>query len=370
MKIAIRMLAALACLAPAARAADITIDCNRGQSLRAAVLSLSLEGPNSITVHGTCHESHPVAIFLRERLTIQDDGAGAAVVAADHGRPAINIVGSQNIFISGFDISGGRNGVNVTQSRRIELDNCKIHDNARNGLVVNSGAELDFSGGAVSHNARNGVVVAESRLGIDTVEIAANGSGGLGASDASSVMANALNVHDNAGTGVIVFHVSDLNLGGSTITGNGSTGLRISETSHGEIFGNVIRNNGRADGQGGVYVSEKGEIFLDGPNDISNNAGHGVRGTAGAAISGEGSNTISGNSGDGIRLDRGSFEQFFAADSFSGNGKANIRCDNTSFIAGDPGTRVKVFCKRAAFEDDDDGGEGEGHRRHAPPDRD
>ncbi len=42
MKIAIRVLAALACLAPAARAADITIDCDAGQSLRAAVLPLSL----------------------------------------------------------------------------------------------------------------------------------------------------------------------------------------------------------------------------------------------------------------------------------------------------------------------------------------
>jgi hypothetical protein len=43
-----------------------------------------------------------------------------------------------------------------------------------------------------------------------------------------------------------------------------------------------------ADNGGGIYVSEKGEIFLDGPNDISHNTGHGVRGTAGAAISARG----------------------------------------------------------------------------------
>jgi Right handed beta helix region len=317
------------------------------------VLSLSLEGPNHITVKGTCHEF--VGIVQRERLIIQGAGPGAAIATSDPTRFAVGISDSKNILIIGLDISGGRGGVQVTRST-MAMQDCNVHDNQASPGISLFDSQFQMFGGSSSHNRRSGIVATVSSVILDTVDVSNNGNNGIAAGDVSSVFANNVTVQNNAVIGVSIADVSNLSLVNGTITGNGSTGLRVSETSHGEIFINtVIDNNGSADGGGGVYVSEKGEIVLAGPNDISNNTGHGVRGTARASISSLGQNTISGNSGDGIRLDRGSFEQFFDTDSLSGNARASIRCDNVSFIAGDPGTDIKVFCRRAAFDDDDDG---------------
>lgn len=340
----------------AARADDLTVDCDAAKvgQVRNAIFSLSsLEGPHSITINGTCREPGPVPIDQRERLTLLAGPAGGAIVTANHQFAAVRISQSSNITLAGLDISGGGNGINVYDSTQVDLESCNIHDNLRSGVVVFHGSRLDFNGGSVNHNGRNGFGVGEGHLTIDSTDISGNAWSGISASDTSAVTASNLTLRDNGTYGVIVFHVSELVLTASTVTGNGNAGIRVSETSHGEIYGgNVIRNNGRANGDPGVYVSEQGEVFLGGA-DISGNAGDGVRGTAGATLSGEGGNTITGNGRDGIRLDRGSFEQFLATDTFSGNARANIRCDSVSWIAGDPGTDKRVQCRRVEALDDD-----------------
>ena len=59
------LLAAVVFLLPSAVwAKDVSVDCNSGGSINTALSGLDLEGPNSITVTGTCHES--VAIIDRE----------------------------------------------------------------------------------------------------------------------------------------------------------------------------------------------------------------------------------------------------------------------------------------------------------------
>lgn len=332
---------------------DVTVNCVPGvpDQLRTAVLALRtagrLDGPNVITVNGVCQETAAVPIDQFERLTIQAGSAGAAIVSTSIGA-AVRIANSRDITLSGLDISGAaRAGVNIIQSLEVEMDGCNIHDNGRNGVSAFGTAELVFSGGSSSHNALHGFAIGDSRLAIDSSDVSRNGGNGIVAIDASKVDASGLTVKDNAGFGVIARHASNLNISSSTVTGNALAGIRVSETSHGELFdGNVVRNNGTSTGDAGVYVSENSDVFFDGPNDVSANTGDGIHGSAGAVLSSQGANTISGNGRDGIRLDRGSFEQFFAPDSFADNAGANIRCDSVSWIAGDSGAKNRVECRR------------------------
>src|SRR5713226_7050483 len=83
------LLLAVACflLPTAARAANATVDCSGATpgaftSITAALNALDFEGPNSITVTGTCTEN--LSVDNRERLNIQAAaGQTATINAAD-----------------------------------------------------------------------------------------------------------------------------------------------------------------------------------------------------------------------------------------------------------------------------------------------
>lgn len=319
----------------AVRAADVSVNCDSGGSINSALSGLDLEGPNSITVTGTCHES--VAIVDRERLTIQAPRGQTATIVSDPLDIAIFVFRSRSIFLRRLVLTGGSEGMAIQRSE-VQINGSTIQNNSDVGVDVFQLSSLQFAGNVVQNNGDGIIVSQNSRLGAGGGDVTIQNNVGSGIVLANGAFANIFGhtIQNNGGFGVIAFHNSSFNLFGNTIVGNGSTGVRVSETSHGEMGDNTIRNNGAADpsSPGGVMLSEGGEAFIDGGNDISNNTGPGVLVFTHATLSSEGGNTINNNTAEGVLLRRQSVGQFFAADTISGNGGANLACDATSLAAG------------------------------------
>ncbi len=371
------LLSAVIFLLPSAVwATNVTVDCNGGGSINAALAALDLEGPHTITVTGTCHEN--VAIVDREGLTIQAPfGQTATIVAADPTDNVIFIFRSRGILLRRLVLTGGSEGVLLPRSE-VQINGSTIQNNSDVGVNVSQMSSLQFGGNVVQNNGGTGIIVNQtSRLGAaggNTIQnnagsgiILANGAfaninGGTvqnnvgdGVDLANGSFANIIGVtiQNNGGFGVISFHTSGFQMIGSTITGNGSTGVQVQETSHGEIVANVIRNNGAADPAnpgGGVGIAEGGEAFIEGGTDISNNSGPGVLVMTHGTLSSEGGNTINNNTAEGVNLRRQSVGQFFAADKILGNGAANLACDTTSLAAGDLTGVTNIKCKEIERE--------------------
>ena len=127
-------------------AADLQVVCPGGgpgvyPSINAALSALDSQGPNSITVAGTCTEN----IFLdkRERLVIQAaPGQTATIVAADPSAIVLQTFGSQGVVLSSLVFQGGVNGVIVNQGSNVSMLNCTVQQNSSDGLVVQIGSTL------------------------------------------------------------------------------------------------------------------------------------------------------------------------------------------------------------------------------------
>ena len=344
------LLAAVIFLLPsAAWATTVSVDCNAGGSINAALSGLDLEGPHSIFVSGTCHEN--VVIGDRERLTIVG-APTATIVAADPTDNVIFVFRSRSIRFARLVLTGGSLGLLVSFSE-VTMNGSTIQNNSDGGVDATQQSSLQFNGNVVQNNGDGVIVNQTSRLGAAGGNTIQNNAGS-GVILANGAFANIFNhtIQNNGGFGVIAFHTSTFQMGGNMITGNGSTGVRVSETSHGEIAGNTIRNNGAADpsSPGGIVLSEGGEAFIDGGNDISNTTGPGVLVITHGTLSSLGGNTINNNTAEGVNLRRQSVGQFFAADTILGNGAANLACDTTSLAAGDLTGVTNIKCKEIERE--------------------
>lgn len=340
-----------------ARAVDVSVDCDSGGSLQAAINSLDLQGYHTITVTGTCHQR--VNIIDRERVTIQaPEGMTAIIVSPVAGvGNVMSVFGSRAISLLRLVITGGRNGVVVGRLSEVVMGEVTVENNARTGISAD-GSVLSLGPAVViQNNGLVGISTADVRLILTGDPEAPNiiqghGLRGLSLFEGTSATLRGQNIIQNNGDfGVGVFHNSVIELNRATVQGNGQTGVQVSETSHAELIGNVIRENGASGPErSGVRITENAEVFLDGGNEISNNQGPGVLVDADATVSSLGNNTISNNTQEGVRLQRQSLAQFFAADSIFGNGGANLSCDTTSLVAGDLTGVTNIKCMKIERE--------------------
>src|SRR2546430_13159674 len=103
--------------------------------------ALASQGPNSITVAGTCTES--VFLDKRERLVIQAaPGQTATIIAADPSAIVLQTFGSQGVVLSSLVFQGGVNGVIVNQGSNVSMLNCTVQQNSIDCLVVQIGSTL------------------------------------------------------------------------------------------------------------------------------------------------------------------------------------------------------------------------------------
>jgi len=125
-----------------AHANNVAVNCP-GASLNAAVAALPPNGPNTITVTGTCNED--VMLTNERSLTIIAAAGGAKIVQPQDSN-TFDIALSQNITLQNLEIpeipgvpgsmpGTGGGGVSVGEASDVHIMGCDIHDNEGGGVL-------------------------------------------------------------------------------------------------------------------------------------------------------------------------------------------------------------------------------------------
>lgn len=303
-------------------ATDVTVDCSKNQNITAALNTLDLVGPNSITVSGVCHED--VTIAQRDRLTIQSV-AGHVATIEDPGSPAgitVLVTGSHNITLSGLNIQGGAIALYATAaSSAVTLQNSVVQKSLGDGIDIDMQSEMLMQNSAIRNNSATGIFISDlSHLTMATyptqrIRISGNGFGGGGngsaglAIDGSLVQLNfgVITIDGNSGPGVLMDGGRLQFYGGSHdspgIIENNNVGLTITDAASATLWSAfVIRNNGST----GISATGSSSVtFYPGVDDAGQEAV-----------------TIIGHSLVGVALSQSSSAQLYGAQIFR-NGSSN-----------------------------------------------
>lgn len=319
-------------------ATDVTVDCSKNESITAALSTLDLVGPNSITVSGVCHEN--VSIAQRDRLTIQSFPGHVATIenAASPAGITLLVAGSHNITLSGLIVQGGAIALYLNSgSSAILLQNSVIQNSLGDGLDIDSQSEMLIQNSAIRNNSATGIFISNlSHLTFGTfptqrIRISGNGFGGGGngnsglAIDGSLVQLNfgVLTINGNAGPGISMDGGRFQGYGGTKaapgVIENNNVGLSMTDTASATLWNAfVIRNNGSI----GISATGSSSVtFYPGVDD-----------------SGQEDVSISGHSFAGVALSQSSAGQLYGAQVFkngsTNSGTAGISVSGSSLTIG------------------------------------
>jgi hypothetical protein len=312
-------------------AANVTVDCTGAKgsafsSITAALATLSLTGPNTITVGGTCNEN--VSVFQFDRLTIQAASGHVATIVNAANPPGITLLigGSHNLTLDNLIIEGGSPAVYITSaSSAVSMQNCSVQNSAADGMDVDMASELDVENSSFTNNASEGIFVGnEAQITMGTyptqrISITGNGFGTGG------------NGNGNGGLAIDGSQVQ-LNFGVATISGNAGAGISM-EGGRLLFFGGeaatpgVIENNNI-----GLTMNDAASATLYSAFYIANNGSTGISVNGASSITfysgfdSQGKNaftTIAGHSTVGLALSQSSAAQMYGPHVVTKNGSAN-----------------------------------------------
>jgi len=285
------VLFALASLTPVDPAeAAVVVDCSKPSHSIGDKVGLG-DKDLVIVVKGTCTEN---VVVTRDDVTLTTDGVTpAAIVALDPARPALVLDGARRVVVdglaAGFSVSGGLFGVSATRGSTLDLRNCAVAGNSANGVVASYGSAVTIDGCTIGPNAGNGAVAANAAsLVVTNSTVTGNSAAGITAVRSAHVRVG----QDAAGTPVVK---------PVTVSGNGTNGVLITESSAGTVVGGTVQGSGQAN----VFVGRgsSGQIGV-GTNGLL--AGALIRNGATHGIAVEGGNativhsTVTGNGSTGI----------------------------------------------------------------------
>ncbi len=289
---------------------NVNVDCSGSNaeafhSINAALNTLNLVGPNTITVSGTCHEN--VALVQRDRLTIQATAGHVATIENAAAPPVstLYVAGSHNIVLSNLVIQGGSPALYISNSSSATLvQNCTVQNSVGDGFDIDGESEVTIQNSTIRNNSAEGIFISNaSQLTFGTyptqrIRIIGNGFGGGGngsgglAIDGSEVQLNfgVLTVSGNAGAGIsmdggrLQLYGGDANSPG--VIENNNVGLSMSDAASATLWSAFrIHNNGST----GISVGGASSITListvdsDGQNAVTTIDGHS---TVGLVLSG------------------------------------------------------------------------------------
>jgi Right handed beta helix region len=368
-----------------ALANNVTVNCP-GASLNAAVAALPPNGPNIITVTGTCNED--VSLTDVRSLTIIA-GAGGAKIVQPQDSNTFDIVRSQNITLQSLEIAGvpgstlgfGGGGVNITEASDVHIIGCDIHDNEGGGVLGINGSVLLLRNTNIHNNTPgDGLDVSRnSTADVRVTTIQDNGCEGLAAcfnfgfgggvgvfvtrNSIVSLHENTL-IQRNGDLGIVARLLSTVGLDFgppntlTTVQGHNINGIVIQEGAHLQVNGTALvqANGGDCPSVtpipcGGIFATENATVEFSGFGTVSGNHGAGIFVEQGTNLH-LGGVTVSNNSGDGVHIQGISIVDFTAIPSsgngnntITGNGGASVFCDERSFAIGNLKGFSKVRCQ-------------------------
>lgn len=145
---------------------EITVDCDAGDSLAAAIDALPEAGGAIVTVQGACTDT---VVITRTATDIRGvDGASVAFNGPDPESgfdSVINVFGAQRVTIENLTLSGGATaGVHVKGTATVRIVDSVLENNGLRGLFVQWGGYVQMEGTTIRGNGESGVFARNGAL--------------------------------------------------------------------------------------------------------------------------------------------------------------------------------------------------------------
>jgi hypothetical protein len=371
-------------------ATNVTVDCTGAPatftSINAAMATLDVTGPHTITVIGTCVES--VNVSGRDRMTIQGNNASAGIQAPSPSAPfTVNVSSAHGITLKTLTLSGGNRPLFAHNQSELTLLGLTIQGSAGSGLtildetLVNAGGTNVAQAVLVQNNGIGITIDNASLIGNGFLTVQNNGFTGIDADAATVVLLgqrpgpSGMNVvQNNGGNGVSAHARSKLEFNGkNTFDGNGANGILVFDGATLDLsgpsgFGPIVSNNLRT-GVASIFngAAHVGNATIQNNGSPSDPLSSGVTsetnatarvdtstitGTAGPGIIvGTGgmlrltSTSVTGNTAEPIQLRTGGIAELLAGNTLAGSGQNVVTCDTTVILTGE-GADVPTDCKK------------------------
>ena len=225
----------LAVLSVSAHATNLNVYCGGKRlpnTINGALKMLNRQGPNTLTVSGTCKENVVIKSF--DNLTLQTVQAtlGASINDASGGTADVIVIqDSTRITIQGFTINGGGEGVLCFDNSLCRLNGNTIQGSSGAGVRL-SRAHAAFAGNVIQNHSYVGLQIGNASQAYTNGDTIHGNSGGVLLSGGSFFLAAATTVQNNSSMGMVIADNSTLGSGGgNVITGNGDTGVYVARAS-------------------------------------------------------------------------------------------------------------------------------------------
>jgi hypothetical protein len=262
--LALILTAAIGVAGQYAWAANLTVNCDRKETIHKAVRLLAdsnPQGPNTITVSGSCREN--ISIQSMDRLTLLTK-KGASITDRSNGTlGVVAISDSHSVTLQGFTINGGLVGVgcytasacyltgNTVQASAIGiqagggsrtfLESNVIQNNTFVGSSVEDGSQMFSSNDIFQGNPAQGITV-NGAFAASNSSFLNNGGGILAV--ASNLRLQGVTVSGSIGNGMTMRAGSTaLFQGGATVTGNGGDGIHLEDASFAGFQSAIVTGN-------------------------------------------------------------------------------------------------------------------------------
>jgi parallel beta-helix repeat protein len=258
-----------------ANAATVSVDCDAGGSINAAIGKV---GPgDTILVSGTCKEqvtfeAEVVRVTLdgQKKTTIQHPGKPAA-------SPHTVYIRGKDIHIKGVTVIGGLDGIHLAGPASAEIDGAVVMKTNRAGVRADKGSVVRILNTTIENSGAMGIDISGISIAYIGVRIP------------RLPPLAPVTIRNSNGPGINIERLSGAWIVGNNISSNKGAGIEVHRNSHADVIGNTINGNGGD----AINVSFGSGINLvsaprkDGPNQTSQeNGGVGIRCTTGGFVDG------------------------------------------------------------------------------------
>jgi nitrous oxidase accessory protein NosD len=269
------ILAGLCVSALSAHAATVSVDCDAGNSIQAALANV--KPGDTVLASGTCKEQvsfNPELVRItldgQKKTTIQHPGKGAA-------SPHTVFIRGKDIFVKGVTVVGGLDGIHLAGPASAELDGNVVVKAARAGIHADKGSIVRILNNTVQESGAYGIDITGVSLAYIGVRI-------------PRIPALSPNtIRNNGAAGINIERTSEAWIVGNNIADNKGSGIAVHRNAHADVMGNVINANGgdAITASFGSGINLRSEPRKDGPNQTAQeNGGVGIRCTTGGYVDG------------------------------------------------------------------------------------